>query len=611
MRKSLSGGLVVLLLGMVGVAGVPPDESSSSIHYKVPWLKELRASLGRVTEAKKILRRVPADQDNWITEAYDEQIGARLKEFSRVLAKVPLDRQKLAGFVHPEFRGTSLTPRRRHVLRAQAPVVEQWEPATQHAVTAPGFPREIKRFLAGLKGLERAQFKVIGIWVDPQDSKRIHTRLWYDLVGRSPTGAVQQRNGHWQVEWLRPEGSDWQFAKLTAELARLVHADRPQFVDVTRSALGDGPAFEQLQKGLEYWTLNLDVSFMTNQVGHHGVAVADVEGDGDEDFYVAQPSGLPNRFFESNGDGTFTERARDAGLDLLDDTSAPLFLDFDNDGDPDLLLLGPWGPLLFRNDGGWNFTRLDATAIGLMRPGQVFHNLMSACAADYDRDGWLDFYATSYVLQHSIEGLASRPMPYHDAQNGPPNILYRNNGDGTFSQTTEASGMNQNNNRFSFACAWADYDKNGYPDLYVANDFGRNNLYRSNGDGTFGDVAAEAGVEDIAAGMSAAWVDYDNDGWLDLYVGNMWSSAGLRLTMQKEFQSGAHPSQRSLFRRHAKGNTLFRNRGDGTFEDVSDTAGVTLGRWAWSSDFFDLDRDGFQDLFILNGFITNESKQDL
>jgi hypothetical protein len=168
------------------------------------------------------------------------------------------------------------------------------------------------------------------------------------------------------------------------------------------------------------------------------------------------------------------------------------------------------------------------------------------------------------------------------------------------------------NNRYSFAAAWADYDSDGDQDLYVANDFGRNNLYRNNGDGTFTDVAAEAGVDDLAAGMSASWADYDGDGNLDLYVGNMWSSAGQRVTDQPEFDATTtDPKLKELFQRHARGNSLFRNRGDGTFEDVSERLGVTMGRWAWACDFADLDNDGRQDLYVQNGYITGAALDDL
>jgi hypothetical protein len=234
-----------------------------------------------------------------------------------------------------------------------------------------------------------------------------------------------------------------------------------------------------------------------------------------------------------------------------------------------------------------------------------------AALADYDLDGDLDLYVCSYDFWQS-ESAYDAPTPYYDARNGPPNLLFRNLGDGRFEEATAAAGLMQNNDRFSFSAAWGDYDDDGDPDLYVANDFGRNNLYRNNGDGTFADVAAAAGVEDLAAGMSAAWGDYDNDGDLDLYVSNMWSSAGQRLTFNPQFANvAASEDLRGNYRRQARGNSLFRNRGDGTFEDVSLAAGVTMGRWAWGSDFVDLDNDGSLDLFVQNGYITGERLDDL
>ncbi|MEE8142708.1 MAG: VCBS repeat-containing protein, partial [Planctomycetota bacterium] len=107
------------------------------------------------------------------------------------------------------------------------------------------------------------------------------------------------------------------------------------------------------------------------------------------------------------------------------------------------------------------------------------------------------------------------------------------------------------------------------------------------------------------------WSDYNHDGFMDLYVSNMFSSAGGRIAYQDNFQSGASSSVRALYRRHARGNSLFKNNGDGTFSDVSVKAGVTMGRWAWGAVFFDMNNDGLQDIFVPNGFITNEDSDDL
>ena len=169
-------------------------------------------------------------------------------------------------------------------------------------------------------------------------------------------------------------------------------------------------------------------------------------------------------------------------------------------------------------------------------------------------------------------------------------------------------GMDVNNRRFTLASSWEDYDQDGDPDLYVANDYGRNNLYRndrdSSGNAQFVDVAAEAGVEDMSAGMSVSWSDADGDGDQDLYVSNMWSSAGNRIAYQRQFQKEADQESITGFRRHARGNSLFLNSGNGKFKDVSIEAGVTMGRWAWGSRFADINNDGMQDIIVGNGFIT-------
>jgi hypothetical protein len=170
--------------------------------------------------------------------------------------------------------------------------------------------------------------------------------------------------------------------------------------------------------------------------------------------------------------------------------------------------------------------------------------------------------------------------------------------------------MDQNNRRFSMACSWEDYDDDGDQDLYVANDYGRNNLYRNDG-GRFIDVAAAAGVEDISAGMSVSWGDPNRDGRMDVYVSNMFSSAGNRIAYQRRFQSGADPKTRSYLQRHARGNSLFFNDGGTAFQDVSVPAGVTMGRWAWSSQFADVNHDGLEDILVANGFITQQDPGDL
>ena len=229
----------------------------------------------------------------------------------------------------------------------------------------------------------------------------------------------------------------------------------------------------------------------------------------------------------------------------------------------------------------------------------------ASSVVDLDLDGDLDFYVVTYG-----DRIHSPPDVYHDANNGGTNVLLRNDDNWNFVDVTTESGLDENNHRWSFAASWEDFDDDGDLDLYVANDFGRNNLYQ-NSDGQFSDIAAKVGVEDVAAGMSASWADFDHDGRMDVYVGNMFSSAGLRITGQSRFQKRATSTIRDEFRRHARGNTLFRNTGSGHFDDISVDAGVTVGRWAWASKFVDINNDSWEDLVVANGFVTSHETKDL
>ena len=158
---------------------------------------------------------------------------------------------------------------------------------------------------------------------------------------------------------------------------------------------------------------------------------------------------------------------------------------------------------------------------------------------------------------------------------------------------------------------WEDFDRDGDPDLYVVNDFGRNNFYR-NDDGHFSDVAREIGADDMASGMGVTAQDVDLDGWVDLYVTNMWSSAGRRVTTQPDlFKSNSEEDLRAGYLRHARGNTLLLNRGDGTFTDATLSSGAENAGWAWGSVALDLNNDGLQDLYSPNGFLTGPSEDDL
>jgi Tfp pilus assembly protein PilF/peroxiredoxin len=473
------------------------------------------------------------------------------------------------------------------------------------------FGQQLAGLVTGLSAVSVAEFLITAIEVAPGSTKEVRTDVRYDLVGTGPDAWRAERVGHWRMVWHRAGDGAWRVSEWTASNQVRSRAQAPVFTEVTEASLGRNPSFRrQLASGLDAWLATLDSVFMLDSMGHHGVSVGDADGDGLEDLYVSQPAGLPNRLYRNRGDGTFEDVTERAGLAVLDDTAQSLFADVDNDGDQDLVLVTRAGLLLFENDGQGRFSVVPGA---FRSKAGLRGSPISIAMADYDRDGFLDLYLCTYAyFIGASEDKGGSPNPYHDATNGPPNVLFRNDGHGHFEDVTSEVGLDLDNDRFSFAAAWADYDEDGWPDLLVANDFGRKNLYHNeglkNGKMTFKDVAKDAGVEDHGAGMSAAFVDYDNDGHLDIYTGNMWSAAGQRITAEPGFKPDAPPEVRELYRRHARGNSLFRNRGDGTFEDVTLAAVAEMGRWAWSSDAVDFDNDGFEDLYVANGMFTREGR---
>jgi Tfp pilus assembly protein PilF/peroxiredoxin len=360
-------------------------------------------------------------------------------------------------------------------------------------------------------------------------------------------------------------------------------------------------------RGVDHWRTVLDAACGIDVYGNNGIAAGDFDNDGFDDIYVCQPAGLPNRLYRNRGDGTFEDATEKAGLGVLDSTACALFADFENKGLQDLLVVCGNGPLLFLNQGNGKFSlKRDAFKFSHPPQGTFTH----AAVADYNHDGRLDIYFCLYSYYLGLDQY-HYPTPYFDARNGPPNFLFHNEGDANFTDQTEAAGLSAENDRYSFACAWGNSNSNGWLDLYVANDFGRNNLYRNNGDGTFTAVSEEAGVQDVGAGMSACWFDSNNDGNQDIYVSNMWSAAGLRVSEQEPFHEKDPESIRSFYRQHARGNSLYQNVGGGRFKNVSAATGVEAGRWAWSSDAWDFDHDGYPDLYVANGYISGPDTRDL
>ena len=566
-----------------------------------------------------LLLKTQAGLDDFITEKYQDQISAILAEWSSSLLRSPKEVEAIKKFLTPDFLGSSLRPVDSRLVRPGSPLeIHQNRFTAQANLGRDSFLQEFRLAMSVFSNITTAEFQVTSIAssaaAPPELPERLQTRVRYELVGSGSGFYREQRVGYWDLEWISSSSNlgDFRLRRWQALDETQSRSASPVFVDITAPVLGGNSSYSaQMLRGVDYWRTVLDGACGIDIYGHNGVSVADIDSDGFDDLYVCQPAGLPNRLYRNRGDGTFEDITESSGLGILDNTACALFADFDNDGRQDVVIVRASGPLLFLNDGGGKF-RQKSDAFQFANPPQG--TFTGAAVADYDRDGWLDIYFCLYVYYQGTDQY-KYPVPYHDAENGPPNFMMRSNRDGTFRDVTAESGLNRNNTRYSFCCGWGDYNRDGWPDLYVVNDFGRKNLYRNNGDGIFTDVAPQAGVEDIGAGMSVCWLDYDNDGAEDLYVGDMWTAAGERISRQEIFKKDAPEEVRALYRKHAMGNSLFRNNGfrnsESAFQDRTGSAGVGMGRWAWSSDAFDFDHDGFPDLYIANGMVSGPSRQDL
>ena len=355
-----------------------------------------------------------------------------------------------------------------------------------------------------------------------------------------------------------------------------------QFVDVTQEA-GIHWKHTDGRSGEKYFMETLG----------SGAAFFDYDADGDPDLYFVNGAPLPgyvaqetpaNCLYRNNGDGTFTDVTENAGVGDTGYGHGCAVGDYNNDGQLDLYVTNYGTNRLYRNNGNGTFTDV-AEVAGVTEP-----RWSASCAfADYDRDGNLDLYVVNYIVFDIDEnpwcGLKEKGIrAYCEPDNFPAqsDTLFRNNGDGTFTDVTKSAGI-YNTTGKGLGVVWGDYNNDGAPDIYVANDSTENFFYHNNGDGTFEEVGFMIGValsEDGAAenGMGTAFGDWNNDGWFDLTVTNY--------------------AQQT--------NTLYHNDADGFFTDATattKTAQLTYPYLGWATAFIDYDNDGYQDLFVANGHL--------
>ena len=331
--------------------------------------------------------------------------------------------------------------------------------------------------------------------------------------------------------------------------------------------------------------------FYFPEIAGPGAAFLDYDGDGDQDIFLVNGTSLPtpnpatdpnSKLFRNDGDGSFMDVTGQSKIDLRGFFGMGVAAgDYDNDGDPDLYVTGYLRGVLLANNGDGTFS--DRTEMAKVQ--NQGHWATSAGFFDYDRDGLLDLFVCNYVLfdtgrNRHCTGGGFRSYCHPSAFEGDPSVLYHNNGDGTFSDVSQTSGIAGSRGK-SLGVAFADYDRDGWLDMFVANDTVADFLFHNQGDGTFQEVAFLAGVaynEDghARAGMGVDFGDYNGDGRLDLIVTNFTS----------------------------EGNALFHNGGDGSFAEVTRHTGIRQNSFlkvGFGVRFFDYDND--LDVLAVNGHV--------
>ncbi len=400
-----------------------------------------------------------------------------------------------------------------------------------------------------------------GLWGDPVDAN-----VATDLLLRLLEFAPEDPGARWLLNLSRMVADDWPHG--VPEEHRLPAIE----IEGDLVASAGFPSFRNIAGVLGVDTTNIS----------GGAVMDDFDGDGLLDL-VATSCGRdePMDFFRNGGDGQFVSRRQGSGLADQFGGLNLAHADYDNDGDLDLFVpRGAWmvrhGKIrnsLLRNDGLGTFTDVTEEA-GLADPAWP---CLAVAWGDYDLDGDLDLYIGNERL---------------DFKTCAPSQLFRNEGDGTFSDVAVAAGVT--NDEHVRAVSWGDYDNDGDPDLLVVNFLAPNRFYLNDGDGSFTDIAPQLGIARLGGFERhfASWFfDYDNDGWLDVFIGSYPMTATFGTTVPTSFGQGSDLEQCHLFRNDRKGG----------FEDVSVAAGLNVTLLCMGANYGDFDGDGWTDIYLGTG----------
>lgn len=481
--------------------------------------------------------------------------------------------------------------------------------------------------------IEHARFYFVDGAFILNERNRFDAEVGFEGLARTADGALLALKSKQTISWTRA-GDQWLIESWVQSPMQVRAAPVALFQEVLGDVIPDEQALALARKSqherniIDLFTkdkftltkqvyadfLDLDSTFQ-----HPGLAVVDYDQDGWDDLYVMGRWGA-NQMLHNRGDGTFEDTAASIGLNLEGLCTSAIFADFDNDGDPDVIVgRSLERSVYFANEAGRFVDRTEETFGAMPLPYLV----SSISAVDYNNDGLLDIYLGLYgppQKAKSPEKWARRFFPPKMADEilarskeshryvhrvGPPNLLLVNKGGGRFAVAPEAAELAEWHD--THQSVWSDFDGDGDQDVYVCNDFAPDHLYRNEGPRGPGQPHRFVDVsEQFAAGamqgfgMGASWGDYDRDGALDLYVSNMFSKAGRRITDTVEGLDPRVPHS-------AQGNLLFRNAGE-RFDQVAglgkEDLRVAKVGWAYGAQFLDFDNDGWLDIYSASGFYT-------
>lgn len=472
-----------------------------------------------------------------------------------------------------------------------------------------------KPLISKVQFFDHAKFYIIDGDFAPDSEYVFNTKCGFAALARLTDGSVAELKGKIDVQWKRPvdsESRQWQIVHWKTKSLQAVKSPQTWFTDVLRSVVPDPQVLAQLNdsahKRLAAYAIDQKCDCAEEiknliTLAYQTIAVTDLNGDNWDDLFLSAYSGKCV-YLENQRDGTLSNLAETRGLDIEGPVTAACFADFDNDGDIDAFFGKRDEPACYyENDNG---------TFALKETYDVKY-VTSIASADYNKDGLLDVYFTTYDGVNQLRPFESSEEVTPESPAGwrvtnfysLPNVLLTNRGKGKFARNHDNDPV-VSIRRASFQSAWSDYDNDGYPDLYIANDFSPNVMLKNYG-GKFVDVTNLTGTADVGFGMGASWGDYDNDGKQDLYVTNMYSKAGVRITSKL---SGLLDETRKA----ARGNSLFHNEGT-KFTKVSgsepDELAVEQAGWSWGSQFVDINNDGFLDLHALSGYYTPPPRYQL